>query len=74
MLRLGGSDPIEMFGFSDASHITSGKSKSRYGGALYLGLDSGAFLSMSKNATTISLSSCESEIKAMTLVACGIIH
>jgi hypothetical protein len=32
MLRLGGSGPIEMFGFSDASHITSGKSKSRYGG------------------------------------------
>ena len=46
MLRLGGNGPIEMFGFSDASHITAGKSKSRYGGALYLGLDSGAFWSM----------------------------
>jgi hypothetical protein len=74
MLRLGGDGPIKMFGFSDASHITSGKSKSRYGGALYLGLDSGAFWSMSKTATTISLSSCESEIKAMTLVTCAIIH
>ncbi len=63
-----------MFGFSDASHTTSGKSKFRYGGALYLGLDNGAFWSMSKNATTISQSSCESEIKAMTLVACAIIH
>jgi hypothetical protein len=59
--------------YCDASQITSGKSKSRCG-ALYLGLDSGAFWSMSKNATTISLSSCESEIKAMTLVACAIIH
>jgi hypothetical protein len=74
MLRLGGDGPIKMFGFSDASHITSGKSKSRYGGSLYLGLDSGAFWSMSKTATTISLSSCESEIKAMTLVTCAIIH
>ncbi len=55
MLRLGGSGPIKMFGFSDASHITFGKNKSRYGGALYLGLDSGAFWSMSKNAMTISL-------------------
>ncbi len=36
MLRLGESDPIEMFGFSDASHITSGKRESRHGGALYL--------------------------------------
>ena len=44
MLRLGRSGPIEMFGFSDASHITSGKSKSRYVGALFLGLDSGALL------------------------------
>jgi hypothetical protein len=47
MLRRGGSGPIKIFGFSDASHITSGKSKSRYGGAPYLGLDSGAFWSMS---------------------------
>ncbi len=43
MFRLRGSGPIKMFGFSDASHITSGKSKFRYGGALYLGLDSDAF-------------------------------
>jgi hypothetical protein len=74
MLRLGGSGPIEMFGFSDASHISSGKSKSRLGGALYLGLDSGAFWSMSKKSTTVSLSSCEDEIKAMVLVFCAIIH
>ncbi len=74
MLQLGGSVPIEMLDFSYPSHITSGKSKSKYYGALYLGLDSNAFWSMSKNATTISLSSCESEIKAITLVACAIIH
>jgi hypothetical protein len=39
MLRLGGSVPIEMFGFSDASHFNSGKSKYKYGGVLYLVLD-----------------------------------
>jgi hypothetical protein len=31
MLRLGGSGPNEMFGFIDASHITSGKSMSCLG-------------------------------------------
>ncbi len=63
-----------MFGFSDASHITSSKSKSRYDGVLFLGLDSRALWSISKDSTTISLSSCESEFKAMTLVVCAIIH
>ncbi len=63
-----------MFGFIDASHITPGECKSRLAGALYLGLDSGAFWSMSKRSTTLSLSLCVFEIKSMVLVACAIIH
>lgn len=62
---LGGDTPIELFGFCDASYVTTGNCKSRLGGCLFLGLDAGAFHSFSKSDTTVSHSSTEAEIKAL---------
>jgi hypothetical protein len=73
-IMLGGGGNIELFGFCDASHIITGKSKSRLGGALYLGYDTGAFKSYSITADTVSLSSCESEIKSIVTIVKDIIH
>lgn len=64
-MRFGGDDPIELFGYSDASYITVGNCKSRLGGCLFLGMYSGAISSYSKNDTTVSHSSTEAEIKAI---------
>ena len=74
MLRLGGEGEIKLFAFSDSSHVGVGKCRSRLGGAFYLGLDSGAFHSMSKRSSTVSLSAFEDEIKAIVMVTCVIIH
>ena len=63
-LYLGGNDPIELFGYSDAAYITDGNAKSRLGGCLFLGTESGAFFSYSRS-DTISHSSTEAEIKAI---------
>jgi hypothetical protein len=41
-LTLGGSGPIVLRAYSDASYITTGKCESRLGGCLLLGEDSGA--------------------------------
>jgi hypothetical protein len=62
---LGGDTAIELFGFCDASYVTTGNCKSRLGGCLFLGLDAGAFHSFSKSDTTVSHSSTEAEIKAL---------
>ena len=67
-LILGGSDPIQLFGYSDAAYITDGNAKSRLGGCLFLGMYSGAFHSYSRSDTiksSISHSSTEAEIKAI---------
>jgi hypothetical protein len=73
-LKLGGGGAIELFGFCDASHICTGTSKSRLGGCLYIGHDSGAIKSYSTSATTASLSSCESEIKSLVTIFKDVIH
>jgi hypothetical protein len=74
-LRLGGVDnSCVLFGFVDASYITTGKSISRLGGCLFLGLDSGAIHSFSKKETTVSHSSTESELKALDELVRVIIH
>jgi hypothetical protein len=67
-LRLGGRGGICPFGATDATWITGGNSKSRLGGAVWLNQDSGAIHSYSVNDTTVSHSSCESEIKALDLM------
>ena len=43
---------LHIFGYCDASHIMEGNSKSRLGGCLFLGYNSGAILSFSRNDTT----------------------
>lgn len=48
-VTLGGAGPIELFAFCDASYITDGNSKSRLGGCVFSGYDSGAISSFSTN-------------------------
>ena len=69
-LRLGGSDPVKMFGYVDASFGI----KSRLGGALFLGLECGAFYAFSVSDRSTSLSSCEAEIKAIMRIVLPVIH
>jgi len=67
-LCLGGTDPIILFGYCDASYITAGKSKSRLGSCLFLNKTSGSISSISRNDKTVSHSSCEAEIKAIDML------
>jgi hypothetical protein len=69
-LRLGGSGPVKMFGFVDASFGI----KSRLGGALFLGLDCGAFHAFSVSDRSTSLSTCEVEIKGIMRIVLPVIH
>ena len=76
-IKLGGNLPINLFGFSDASHNMAGDSKPRLGGCTYLNNDSGAIHAYSKNATTfptVSHSACESEIASIDEEIKMIIH
>lgn len=73
-LTLGGSGPVVLKAYSDASYITTGKCKSRLGGCLFLGDDSGSIQSFSRNDATVSHSSCEAEIKAIDLVIKSVLH
>jgi hypothetical protein len=66
-LRLGGVGEIKLFAYSDASHITTGNCKGRLGGCMFLGRNSGAFHSFSKNDKSVSHSSTEVEIKAIDI-------
>jgi len=63
-----------LFGFSDASYIVDGDSKSRLGGCFYLSSDSGAICSYSRKDTTVSHSSTEAEIKAIDLAVRHALH
>jgi hypothetical protein len=67
-LRLSGTGRWRLFAFCDASYITSGNSKGRLGGALFTGLNTGAFHCFSKNDDTVAHSSMEIEIKALDLI------
>jgi hypothetical protein len=74
-LQMGGSSKIqELFAFSDASYVTHGNCKSRLGGAVFYGYDSGAIEKFSLNDSTVSHSSTETEIKALDLTAKTIVH
>jgi hypothetical protein len=73
-LKLGGSGAIIPFAYSDAAYITVGNSKSRLGGCVFLGLDSGAIESWSQNDTLVSHSSFESEIRALDLLIRTMVH
>jgi hypothetical protein len=56
-----------LYGFCDASYVTSGASKSRLGGCFFIGFSTGAVHTYSKQDTTVSHSSTEAEIKAIDM-------
>lgn len=64
-LTLGGDPHVILIGFSDASYITRGDSKSRLAYCLFLNLTSGCIIAKSWKDSTISHSSTEAEIKAI---------
>ena len=65
---------LTLFGYCDASYITTGNCKSRLGGCMFLGMNGGAIYSFSKNDTTISHSSTEAEIKAVDELCRQVVH
>ena len=70
-LSLGGLGKLRIFGYSDAAYITTGNCKSRLGGCVFMGYDSGAVYSFSTNDTivsSVSHSSTEAEIKAIDML------
>jgi hypothetical protein len=64
-LVLGGREPVELFGFTDASYTPEGDSRYLFGYALMLSPLAGAYAVRSKRSTTVSHSSAQSEIKAI---------
>ena len=64
-LTLGGDPEIELFGFSDASFISHGDSKSQLAYCFFLNRTSGTISCRTKKDTTVSHSSCDAELKAL---------
>ena len=76
-VKLGVLGQLRLFGYSDASYITTGNCKSRLGGCLFMGYDCGAVLSFSKSDTipsSLSHSSTEAEIKALDELVREVLH
>lgn len=73
-LDLGGSDPIELFGYCDAAYVTVGNCKSRLGSCVFLNRSSGAISCVSRNDNTVSHSSTEAEIKAIDMICREIVY
>jgi hypothetical protein len=61
------------FFMTDATYVTIGKSKSRLGHCGWIGYRNGAYTSTSVNDTTVSLSSMESEVKALSLCCMNVV-
>jgi hypothetical protein len=74
VLRLGGTDRPILFAFCDAAYNPEGSSKSRLGGCLFLGLNSGSFYSYSKNSSLVSTSSTHSELQSLDETVRYILH
>ena len=64
-LTLGSTENIELFGMSDASFVQKDDCKSQIGYCIYFSHDSGAICNKSKQCTTVSLSSTQSEVEAL---------
>jgi transposase InsO family protein len=65
-LELGGANKeIELFGYSDASYIPHGDSRSQLAYCFFLNLTSGTICARTLKSTTVSHSSTEAEIKAL---------
>lgn len=63
---IGGRDPnIVLYGFSDASYTSNGDALSQLGRCFFITKDSACVSATSRKDTTVSHSSCESEIKAI---------
>jgi hypothetical protein len=79
-LKLGGETIFGILGdvlhfyMTDATFVTIGNSKSRLAFCGWIGTDNGAYNCVSVNDNTVSLSSTESEIKALCLCAMNIMH
>jgi hypothetical protein len=67
-LVLGGKEPVQLFVFSDSGYTPEGDSKYQYGYVGFLGHCAGAVITHCKRSTTVSHSSAQSEIKAMSEV------
>ena len=52
-LKLGGERDLTLFAYVDASYITDGNAKSRLGGCIFMGYDSGSVASFSRNDTIV---------------------
>lgn len=67
-IKLGGTDKnVILFAFSDASFVTTGDCKSRFGNVWFNTLDSGSFYSISQKDTSASHHSFATELKALDL-------
>lgn len=73
-LCLGGSCSLLLFAFCDAAYNTDKDCKSRLGGCIFGGLDSGAIYSFSTNSTLVAQSSTHAEIMAIFKTVRIIIH
>lgn len=63
-LTIGELQKIILFGFTDASYNPEGESKSRMGGSLFLGENSGSVYNYSRTTTLVTQSSTHAEIMA----------
>jgi hypothetical protein len=64
-LVLGGTEPIGLTAFADASYTPEGDSRYQYGHVLYLSPSAGAIVAQSRRSTTVSHSSAESEVRSI---------
>jgi hypothetical protein len=65
-LVLGGAEPVVAFVFSDSSYSLEGDSRYQYGYVQFLSPLAGAVTASSKRSKTVSHSSAQSEVKAMS--------
>jgi len=64
-LELGGDKKVTLFGYSDASYIPHGDSRSQLAYCFFLNLNSGTICARTMKSTTVSHSSTEAEVKAL---------
>mmetsp|Transcript_19549 Transcript_19549/g.43555 ORF Transcript_19549/g.43555 Transcript_19549/m.43555 type:complete len:536 (-) Transcript_19549:414-2021(-) len=65
-LVLGGEEPVVLFCFCDSAYSPEGDSKYQYGHVEYLSASAGAVITLCKRSKTVSHSSAQSEVKAMS--------
>lgn len=73
-IHVGGTTPVQLFGYCDAAYVNTGNCKSRLGSCLFMNEDSGAISCVSRNDTTVSHSSTEAEIKALDMLVREVVY